>query len=627
MTYPSQSSNQSNYVLIVAAPGSEVASRLAEDLRQAGISVAQADTPEVASRAALAPTCIAVLTPTTWNHPVVIAAVTARPARLIPVLAEPMPLPQGPWTSPPLAYDQNTARTIAAGFSNQSSVPPQPFYSSAPDQQPNQPQPQSVPPPLQPMGTAPQFQPYTPNNTTEYMPQGGVGNQPPMLTPIPQRRKRPVLTSLLGVLFIVVVVAAIVIVPKVGKKLGIIAATATPDPSYSAIAPGPVCDKGKGVWDKNTTTTVTFTCQSDALVVTQQALPTKYAEVFYRGNGTGAFPLSYSVGVTATLTDGSKYTSLGFAVHGQTGKGGQIFEASPATQWDVLHYGTMGGTPTQLGVGFTDNAAQTLQLQVDVNGAVMTFTINGKVVTTITDASFSTTDSVALVMFNGSDTKTATAHFNNFTYKPLPNPTLAATDAQATATAVATASALTPYTADAPGHGCDKGNGQWADPTIFGNGSTTTTCQPTALVMQSTDFGILRYYGKDGNFPSNYSVQVTADASKLNAKGCILLEVRDSSAGSYASQVCGDGVWEIDGIASDGTSTVLKSGFTAKVASYTLLMTANNANISLSINGKQVTTVSDSSYTATDIVGLGVYTPGGTTSTVSFSKFVFTPLA
>ncbi len=105
-----QSPNTVAYLLIAAPPADPRAPVMADALRAFGWQVWVADSPEHAAQAAPgAYACIILLTATQWNNPISSAAVLANPLRLVPVLAEPMMVPSGRWTTPPIPINGNPA--------------------------------------------------------------------------------------------------------------------------------------------------------------------------------------------------------------------------------------------------------------------------------------------------------------------------------------------------------------------------------------------------------------------------------------------------------------------------------------------------------------------------------------
>jgi len=97
------SSDRSSVIMVAAGPRDERAQALVQALRQAGLSVVFAETVHIAARASETAACVAVLRHDTWKTQAVAMLMRARPDCLLPVLAEPMDLPRGPWSGPAIS--------------------------------------------------------------------------------------------------------------------------------------------------------------------------------------------------------------------------------------------------------------------------------------------------------------------------------------------------------------------------------------------------------------------------------------------------------------------------------------------------------------------------------------------
>ncbi len=98
-------------IIIVAPTEVGVADQLAAAIQQHGIAVTRVTTPEELATAPSLP-CAVVLTPATRAAPVsAVAAMETRFPQRLPVFAEPMVLPGGVWTAPPLLLRTSVAET------------------------------------------------------------------------------------------------------------------------------------------------------------------------------------------------------------------------------------------------------------------------------------------------------------------------------------------------------------------------------------------------------------------------------------------------------------------------------------------------------------------------------------
>lgn len=605
-------------VVVAAAPGDPRAVRLVDDLTALGWDVRLAETPDDAEAYGAGAIGVAVLRPRYWNAPPIAALVRSNPPYLIPVLAEPMALPRGPWAYEPIPMnspsqvleevDQALSDGVRSlGMRRPSHPPPQRIVEADPFE----------------MATARVGASSVPNRTA----MRGVA--------IPAEEQKAsggqrVLSSIISL-----IVAAAVIYGAVRYGLPYIkahmhtttASTATAPQSYTAQLPGPKCDTGPATWEPISDTSLTGTCGSDGFTLRKSGNFSVAGEVFFDGVHNAPFPASYQAQVTATILSGDANAAVGLEVHRQTPRGGQTLSAA-ATGW-LFTLNDTTGTPHQLALGFFHKPAKTFALDVRVVGAVLTLTINGATVDTITDTTFTTTSAIALVVEDPGATKAVTAKFAQFTFTPLSTPALSPTAAAATATA--TMRATPPYSAAKPGPGCDTGAGQW-DPTTFGDPTTKVQCTANGLQVTqpaaATLIGQVHFYNRDGNFPMNYSVAVTMDLSNANG-GKAGIFVRVGAVGMYRFYVYASGQWAIYKIPVNGQPMDFDSGQTmlSDVQHVQMLVTVKGSTLSLSLNGTQVSSKSDTTmpYTTTDFISLAVNALGAT-SVVTFSHFVFTPL-
>lgn len=687
----------SPFVLIAAAPDEPRADRLALELEQIGWQVVLARTPAAAARAPQAVACLVVLRAASWNAPAIVATVRARPRLLIPVLAEPMGLPAGPWTEAPIEMRLSPAaiaRQIDEVIADlTASGPPASFGQSSPgsgqsppafgQSQPRfgqsppafgQSQPrfgQSPPPfrrsqpgfspPRRPSVPLPE-EPSAPYRAERYPaedrygdaapprfsaplngaapdradwrpPEALYGGAPATTLAPPRRTTRApwrmaaLAATLLTILGIIIFRSALVL--GISHLLGGTSSAANTT-AYTAAKPGPNCDHGGANWALTANSNLTVTCVTNGTQLVRNGATQLVGEVIFTGKG-GAFPQSYRVAANATITGGDAYTGVGLGVHGQQQGGAQLFLARANTTWQVLPYANTGALLPTLDVGFLARPTTTFALSVEVHGPQMIFTINGQAVSTVTDTTYATTQDLYLALSEPTAQTTATAVFSNFSYTPLPNPTLPANQVAATATAQAATALQQAYKAAVPGPGCDHGAGKWAAPVVYGDAVTTTTCTANGLVIAqnnaNTFDGQVGFYWLTGAFPKDYTLGVTVNLSAVPTGSCASLFTRVSDTGAYGYFLCAGGRWLVVSQATDGTITVLRHGAVAARAVNTLATTDKGAAHTFVINGVTVASFSDATQTATDDVELSIVaTQQGAKIAATFSNFVFTPL-
>lgn len=401
------------------------------------------------------------------------------------------------------------------------------------------------------------------------------------------------------------------------------ATTAAGPQPYSAAVPGPTCDKGNGQWSlPKDSSYFTTTCEASDLLVKQTTNFASSAEVYFAGTGLG-LPQSYDVQVTANITSGDALTGVGLIVHGQSPAGGHVFLALADSLWEFAVLNSDNKSTVGKRRGFLAAPTKTFTLDVKVVGPTMTFTINGKQVTNVTETSFNNSANIGFFV-DSADSKPVAAQFSQFHYTPLPDPTLSTNDAVATAVAVNSA-IPNPYTAAVPGPGCDKGGAQWAGPSIYGETGGKFTCTSSGLQIQAnagagTDVG---YYGVHGYLPTDYTVTVTLTPGDQVSCGGIYTHA--SAAGGYAYDVCGNGAYQILELKAGQPATTLASGGIGSLgnAPYTLKVVESGASHTLSVNGLALPTFSNKDLPDTDHITLFALGTSGNATTVSFNGFSF----
>jgi hypothetical protein len=451
----------------------------------------------------------------------------------------------------------------------------------------------------------------------------------PQLRPVTVRRRTNPAVGIIVAIVVITVAAGAAALLRQTSSVGTVT-------SYTAAKPGPGCDTGMGQW-QSLDSNLSGRCQNDGFLLTRTGSAQNFGEVFLQslGNSFTTFPRSYHVQIDATIESGDGHAAVGLSAHRQVGGGGQFFLVSEDSQWFALQSDSTGTHDTQFAIGFLAQPAKTFHLEVDVASAVMTFSINGTQVTSVTDGSYTSTDALSFVLIDSQSPIPPSALFSNFAYSAQPDPTLADGDAEATATATTQQLLQMPYHAAVPGPGCDTGGGQWPSLSSLGETHTTTRCTPAGLVVsqtaQASTLSLVPFFNRDGNFPANYSVGVQVTTNSLHG-GCIGVTTRGNlqTGGAYIFILCDFKSyigWLITTF--DGSNlTSLQGGKVAVQSSYLLTATANGTTQSLSLNGHTIGHATDSSLTTTDFVALVLVPNPQTTAPISatFKNFAFTPL-
>jgi hypothetical protein len=658
-------SSRSPYVAVVSPYEYARAGRLADELEALGYETILIDTPRKAERAADADVCVVVLTPDGWRDPAIVAVMRERPPALIPVLAAPMDVPNAPWSDEPIPM-RGSSRAVAEAVADAvdaamraarangarsrpgASYPPEGARSSRPryddtgrgasyppeTSRTSRPRP---PYPEDERGTARTSRPrppYPDGGSRGSFPPGGMGGpglnafgEPVQLgaadAAAAKKKGKPGRVVLIVGLVIVLLGGLGYAGYRFRNKLFPHATTAAALPKpYSAAAPGPGCDKGTGQWSLAASHTYfTTTCSATGIAVKQTATSAYSPTVYFKGTGQG-LPQSYSVQVAATITSGDALSGVGLLVHGQAAGGGHIFLALENTAWGFAvlsgdNKGTVGKRR-----GFFAAPTKVLTLLVEVVGPTMTFTINGKQVTHLTEPSFSSSDDLGFYI-DSADGKLMSATFSNFVYTPLPDPTISSDDAVSTAIAINNA-LPNPYTAAVPGPGCDTGGGQWALPSVYGETGGKSTCTASALQIQANAGAGIEtgFYGEHGYLPSNYTVAVTMNPADANSCGGVTTH---DSTGAYIYVLCANGAYVIlDGSLGGSQANILASGSIGSAAPFKISIVEKGNTHTLTVNGNALPAVTNSAITTTDHISLFALGISGNPSTVAFASFAFT---
>jgi len=627
-------------VIVVSPPELPRAQRLADELYEHGWDVVLADDAAQASRAADFQACLVVLTRDEWRDPAIVAAIRSRPAMLIPVLAEAMQLPQGPWTSAPVEMRLAPAELVRRIEDIIQGDAPIPRRSSGvnPVSRPRDSYPPSSPasslgsrsfPDGTMRGTA--YSAMAPNSTIKQK----------------TRKKASSSTQAARVIFSLLVIAAVLVGaryvqqhPSVLSRLpklpflsqGSTTSTISNAP-YLAVAPGADCDKGGAKWVNSANTSFAFACQPDGLLLTQSGNYATAAGTYFLGSSS-TLATTYRMQVNAKFQSTEPSNTIVLLFHanaiGTTDKvtGGQAFIIRANGLWSVRQIGADGSFGTLLAAGVLAQPTPTLAFDVTANGSTLAITLNGGLLATVADATSKTNTTVGILGGNDTGSSPLKILFSQFSYTPIATPTVSPDNALATATALGTTEVAATYTAAVPGPGCDKGNGQWAAPSVYGLDGTVS-CDNAAFnvtkpVSKTNGIETVGFYNTGGIFSNNYKISVTIAASKLS-NNCASVGTRYSASGGYLYVICQDGTWEIDVLATDGTKKTIKSGAVAASPTYTVIISDGSPTKTLSINGKQVS-VDDPTLTTTEFVTLGIIAAPVLPATASFSNFSLAPL-
>jgi len=610
--------NQPAVIMVAAGPQDERAITLVQAMRQAGLRVTFAETVSIAVRASEAAACVTVLRPDTWKTQAIATVMRAKPDCLIPVLAEPMNLPRGPWTQPAISLvddaeqgEQKLIQTVRDYLDTR-------------------------PAPIERQIAAP----LTINNLLTFK----------------KRRRRigagPILTTIL--LLVILALGGLLgyfyytNLPGKGAAANALHGlpNTTPRVVYNAATPGKYCDSGSGQWsqsgryvktvNKQKTEVIdkysTLQCQKDGSLVTRSGDYHFYSTVFFDGvSQTQPLAPHYFAQIDAAITSGDAQADVSMEAHDDTGYGRYRFDVSTLGHWSINICNAVDGSPINLlATGFLSKASKTYTLAIEVNGPVMTFSIDGAQLATVTDTTYPSNDAVSFGVNDWSASAPISALFSNFKYEELTPSTLTTSAIVATATAQTQVSMQAPYSARIPGYGCDTGAGQW-QPMDDTDPSGTLMCLSNGMQLtapaNAKTLTEENFYWLNGRFSQNYKVSTQIDLSHTT-NACAGLETHvDSNGDSYIFTICPNGSWKID-FATNKTQVTLAQGTVNAQNTYTITAQADGSAQSLFINDQLIKTVNDSHLTSTDHISLfaGYYQSSQSQSAI-FSNFIFTPLA
>jgi hypothetical protein len=208
-----------------------------------------------------------------------------------------------------------------------------------------------------------------------------------------------------------------------------------------------------------------------------------------------------------------------------------------------------------------------------------------------------------------------------------------------------TASLNSAYSAPIPGPGCDHGAeaGMWEkgrehheNGVDVNDPYTSFTCQSNGLLITRTGyynvFGDAFFYSAERQlFPNSYSAQVTAQITHGDSRASVALLVHGQSKyGGDGIVVRSNGQWLVapfDNLTGLEEVPIASGMLAQKPKIITMSAEVHGAEITVTINGQQVTTVSDPNYKTTSFISFGVSDVGGTSNpSALFSDFVYTPL-
>jgi hypothetical protein len=450
-------------VLMVAEPGDGQANSLVEELRLLGIDILLVETVDLATRADEYGACIVVLRPGTWRAtPTIVSAMRSNPRYLIPVLAEPMPLPRGAWTTEAISLEEatnETAQKLASIINIQLQKVPAQENERAWRASRREPGPEVM----------------------------------TVFRAIARKwRIKPIYRYMfVGLLVVLLIGFLAYYIPHIKASMpatapdsalsGLGVSASVFDQDYSAAVPGPDCNAASNdLWSVGTsfvsygTPTITSiqtpaatptgqvinddstqtNCQQNGLLVKDTQHYDAFANVIFSGNVQDALPQHFSTQVTVSAIGTSDEAEFLLGVRNQSnanassdqysGYGDIALLVGVDGSWDTVRFKDSDGNVDKYFTEGSVKAAQTYTLGGEVEGARITFFINGQKITTIVDTTYQAGYGIQFALSDPGATSPPSALYTHFSYKHLADTSLSTRSAVATATAQATPDLQTP---------------------------------------------------------------------------------------------------------------------------------------------------------------------------------------
>ncbi len=173
----------------------------------------------------------------------------------------------------------------------------------------------------------------------------------------------------------------------------------------------------------------------------------------------------------------------------------------------------------------------------------MTFSVDGIIVDTVNDPTYTTTSGIGFLIDGASIAGySEEALFSELSITPYGN---AAPDDSMTQALVTDQKIIaSPYKTHIPGYGCDHGNGGWSpldyenDPSLVSfscsrNGFTMTPSQDGSLTLED-------YFNRLGLYPQSYSMATTITLGK-SGNVCAGIGITSMLAYRHIFVICSDG--------------------------------------------------------------------------------------
>lgn len=396
---------------------------------------------------------------------------------------------------------------------------------------------------------------------------------------------------------------------------------------YAVTVPGPYYLAESGLWSQDAYASAFgyhFDYHPDSLEVSQDHVTGMPTWLMF--SGIDSYPMQFAPHFTSSIhvhfTNDALQTDFGLVLNNFLGDHiGPQLRLSASGVWTVIE-----STSNHFsGLIAKRELSHDYTIEVEVNGILCIFKINGKEIATIADTSTANIYDI-LLSFSNLAPKGARYFLSNFTYTPEPGPVLDRDEAMRRVRALNTA----PYTTVAPGWNCNPDDGRWSagyEPvqqssalrcTSAGTQVTSSAQNPILLYFDNSRYGELPHY-------FDYSFHATFHG---NSDQCVSVatfaNVGIGFVYTYAFTLCSDGQWQLKygGYRTDDGSTFpneqLRSGRIDIKSAIAVMVEFRSTTLNFFIDDELIT-----SYQASGLMPSIVF--GNDKGMVLYSDFSYVP--
>lgn len=309
---------------------------------------------------------------------------------------------------------------------------------------------------------------------------------------------------------------------------------------YAVTVPGPYYLAAQGLWSQDTlanTFGFHLTYQSDRLEVSQNHTATG-GSTWIKFLGTNAYPRQFAPHFRSSI-------HIQFANDDPRTAFSMIFDDASRQQFTLLAPGFWqvngSSTPGYSGQIAASGQASGYTLEVEVNGILCTYKINGQKVATVANTAISSINNIEFMVANVNPDG-ARLYLSHFTYTPLPGPVLSRNAAIQFVNARNSAA----YTTVAPGWTCNPTAERWS-PLFEPRQNTALTCTPSGTRLNDPEAFLDFDNNGFGGLPDAFTYSFQAAFQDVHTNQCLFVGTNavetTGIAYLYEFVICADGTW------------------------------------------------------------------------------------